>query len=245
MRSIKWLCLCLLVPSLVWADGVLTPAAGPVPYLDCTIRTTICINDEFLGGTNANSTIGQQGWTISGGVTTNIASEANRIGLLRRTTSASSGTVGWLRLGNVATVFNPADAHEMTFASRLNTNDTNTSFRAGASNSVASDPPNDGIYFEKIYADTNIFCVTRASSVQTATRIDSGVAIGTGWHTLAYSRTAGGVSWTIDGAAVCGVLSANIPTVYLAPFTHIVNNTTADKTHDVDYFTMRITGISR
>lgn len=245
MRCIKVLVVLLLMPSLTWADAVMTPAAGPAypAELVCDYRTSICLKDEFLSGGTASGSIGELGWQFSNGSLSQLASEANRFGLIRRDTSASSGTVASLHLYASATGINPALAHLVHFEARLNTNDANTTVRLGERDSASANPPTNGIYLEKLDADTNWFCVTRASSTQT--RTDSGVAVDTAFHTVKLTRSGGGVQFSLDGVNICGAMTTNIPTAFVFPSVQIVNSAAASKTIDVDYFALRLDGVVR
>lgn len=236
---------CLLVSGSALAEGVLGPAANPIDRTTYDYRTTIRLQEEFMTGLNGNGTTGSLGWGVAGTVT-GLVGEAGRFGILRRDTTAASGTGALLVLYPLqAAVFDPALPHTVFWITRLNNIDANVTMRLGESNGNTSGVPSSGIYFEKLDADTNWFCVTRAVTVQTGTRIDSGVAVDTNFHNFRLRRNAAGVTFTIDGVPVCGVLSANIPTVFIEPWEQMVNSAAASKTYDTDYFEMEITGLNR
>lgn len=207
-------------------------------------RTSVQLQEDFLGGSTTSGAIGRHGFGSGGGSTTFLASEANRPGIVRRDTSAASGTVASLSLYPASSsALDPAWPTDELWIVRPNTNDANTTVRVGSLSSFGSSPPSHGIYFEKLDADTNWFCVTRAGGVQT--RVDSGVAVGTGWVTLRRQRTAAGVTFMIGTAAVGGLFTTTIPTAFLNPTVQIVNSAAASKTIDIDYFQINITGVSR
>ena len=242
----------LLLLSLVslagpcFAQGVLTQAAGPVPNptMLYDYRTSVQLQEDFLGGSTASGAIGRHGFGSGGGSTTSLASEANHPGIVRRDTSASSGTVTSLSLYPASSsALDPAWPTDELWIVRLNTNDANTTVRVGSLSAFGSSPPSHGMYFEKLDADTNWFCVTRAGGVQT--RVDSGIAVGTDWVTLRRQRTAAGVTFMIGAVAVGGLFTTTIPTALLNPTVQIVNSAAASKTIDIDYFQINITGVSR
>ena len=206
-------------------------------------RSSIFIQEDFISGNNINGTVGQLGWIVNGGTTTLIASIAGRPGLVRKDTSAVSGTIAQFTLYSSSLAVDPASSHSVTWVSRLNTNDANTTIRLGAGNALTVNPPGDGIYIEKLDADTNFFCITRAGGVQT--RTDSGVAVNTSFNTVSYTRNSSGVQFRINNANVCSLITTNIPTTFINPGMHIVNSAAANKNIDIDYFELVITGLTR
>lgn len=244
MRCTKLVVLIALVPSLVWAASVTTPIANPPDTSLYDYRNKIELQDDFLGGLNTNGTIGGLGWTVGGsGLKTNLASTAGMIGLLQLNTNTSSAVASVIALGSSSAQIDPAQAHTVLWRARLNTNDANTTVRLGSQNTGTANPPNEGIFLEKLDGDTNWFCVTRAASTQT--RVDSTVAVSTSVAVFAYERSSAGVTFTINGASVCGVMTTNIPTVFVNPTAYIINSAAAAKTIDLDYFQLVITGFTR
>lgn len=239
MPSIKALATLLMVgfSSLAFADGVMTPAAGPVPFQSCDYAVAICLEDDFVSGGTTSGTVGQLGWFF-GGAGTTVAyqpGEANEAGIARRNTTATSGIVSYIIPQGIQDVF-PAGSMDVFWKMRLTQVDANTSVRLGAGYIVNATITN-GQYFERLDADTNLFCVTRAGGVQT--RTDSGVAADTSSHTFYVSRIASSiVKFYLDGVLVCSH-TTHIPSQALTPFAHIVNSTTADKTMDLMYFKLR------
>lgn len=206
-------------------------------------RSAVELQDEFLSGVAANGTVGSLGWNIVGGTTAFVASESNRPGILNRDTGAVASTIAWMRLEAIASIIDPATPNKVLFITRFNTVNNQLAARVGGLNSVASNPPADGIYFEKLNADTNWFCVTRSGGVET--RTDTGVAVSTNFIALEYSRNSSGVQWKANHASVCTLHTTNIPTVFLQPAIHAINNDAVSKTYDVDYFQMQLTRLTR
>ncbi len=246
MRCTKLaLALLLLGTANAWANGSMTPASAPVTKSTLyDYRNTIEIQDDFLAGINSNGNVGTLGWGITGGNTTYKASESNRLGIINRDSSATISTLTRLDLAIVtSSMIDPALSHYVHLEARLNDNDADTQMRLGSMASSGSITPVNGIYFEKLGADTNWFCVTRQASTQT--RVDSGIAVNTSFHGFRYTRTSAGIQFSIDGVNVCGVMTTNIPSTFLDPALQLTNNVAAAKTYDVDYFEMKIEGITR
>lgn len=227
-----------LLPCLSFASDFTQQPSVIYPY-----QSTIEIQDDFMSGGTTSGTLGTLGWSIAGGVSTTPVSTTNRIGLFRKDTSAVAATVAYVILSAQATNTDPAVPHSILWIAQLNNNDVNTTIRLGAASTFTVSPPAHGIYIEKLDADTNFFCVTRAANVQT--RTDSGVAVNTSFNTLAYTRNSSGVQFVINGALVCSVMTTNIPTSFINPGAHIVNSAAAAKTIDLDYFQMKIQGLVR
>ncbi len=208
-------------------------------------RTSLLIQDDFISGINSNGQGGALGWSQAGTVT-GVASTTNRIGVINIATGAVSGTAARINLGPMSAtsaVINPAGRPSILWMVMLNTNDGDTTVRLGAANSVAGNPPNDGIYFEKGSSDTNWYCTTRAGGTQTKT--DSGVAIDTSFHKFGWRRLSTGVTFYIDDVAVVSSQSTNVPTTFIGPMAYIINSAAANKSMDVDYFELQITGLTR
>lgn len=195
--------------------------------------TSIQEQTDFLGSSVASP------MAVFNGTTSNPGPEANRPGILRRETTAVINTVAGTSLGNGAASVLPSDTHTVLWIARLNTNDANTTVRIGEFESPASSPPTNGIYFEKLDADTNWFCITRAAGVQT--RTDSTIAVTTSFEEFTLTRNSSGVLFKIGTTNVCGTTTTNIPTAGVRPATQIVNSAAANKTLDHDYFEINMT----
>jgi hypothetical protein len=248
MRCIKALFLAglLLLPSWAFAEGVLKPPANPPDRVLYDYRSNRRLQDDFVHGTSTG-TIGNLGWTAAGGTVTQSAGATNRMGLVLRDTSGSSGTVAYTELNGATQSFmDPSALHNVLWIVKLTQTDANTTVWYGAAASAQVSVPNDGIYIEKRDADTNWFCVTRAASSQAGSRINSTVAVSTADYTkFYYERLSGGVQFYINNVPVCGLMTTNIPTLFLNPGALIVNSAAASKTHTIDYFELNITGLTR
>lgn len=202
-------------------------------------QSSMFLSDEFLIGGTGSGTTGAMGWSTSGTIT-NIGGEINRPGILRIDTGAVINTIARINYAN-ANDSAPQQSN-LLFIARLNTNDANTKVRIGSSNSGTANPPNEGIYFEKLDADTNWFCVTRTGAVET--RTDSGVAVSTSFTTFNYIRRGSTVEFRLNNAIVC-THTTNITSVNMLGWIFIINSAAASKTIDIDYWQHIITGLVR
>lgn len=228
----------LLAPWFSYGSDAIIQQSPLYPF-----RSSIFLQDEFLSGLNTNGTIGSLGFGASGGTTTLLAGETNRYGIVRRDTSAVINTIANMTLNSASSsAVNFAVPGSMVWLSRLNTNDANTTVRIGAVNLISANPPANGIYFEKLDADTNWFCVTRSGGVQT--RTDSGVAIDTNFNNFTMTRNSSGALFSLNNTTVC-THTTNITATFLNPAVVITNSAAAAKTIDIDYFQIILTGISR
>lgn len=233
-KSFLFVFLTLYTPWLACGSDLQTRQSNLYPY-----QSSVFLQDDFILGTATSGSIGAIGWS-GGGTITVRPSETNRPGIIRASTGAVSGTVSFISFNSLA--ITPSLQHVINWGTRLNTIDANTTTRIGSGDPVSSNPPTDGIYFEKLDADTNWFCVTRAAGAQT--RTDTGSAIAVAFDKLEYKRTTSNVEFMIDNALVC-THTTNIPTSPISALTQIINSAAAAKTIDIEYFQLVYTGIVR
>jgi hypothetical protein len=212
-------------------------------------KNKFVLQDDFITGTGASAQIGALGWGVSGGTATMQASttaDGGHPGLARLDTGAGAGTLARMMFEtqtNALLALGSWSA-DMTWVMRLNQTNTNTMSRIGTGDDYTSDPPGTGVFFEKLNADTEWFCVTRQGASQT--RVTSSVTTDTSFHTFRMNSTPAGVSFYIDGSAVCGgTFVATLPTTLTQPTVWIKNVDAASKTLDVDYFGIEVTGLVR
>lgn len=228
--------ICLAVLSALLP---ITSRASDLKVQESTLypfRSMIAIQDDFIGPLSGI------GWT-STGTTRIITSVANHPGLFQLDSTVAIGTFASLSLqGTGGALLFASDRREALWNVQLVQNDANTTIRIGemATTSLA---PVRGMYFEKLDADTNWFCVLGNASV--FTRVDSGVAVDTSYRNFAYTSTGTAVQWSIDQTAVCGTMTTNYPTQTINPSMHIVSSAAAAKLVNVDYFQFRLIGIVR
>lgn len=201
-----------------------------------TYQNSIEVQEEFM-----TSTL-MLGWVTSG-TTRGIVSVANHPGLFQLDTSAVAGTFSAVfQLGSSGSMFPPALPRNTTWNAQLVQVDANTTARIGEFAGPTA-APNRGIFFEKLDADVNWFCVLGNGGV--FSRTDSGVPVNTSYHNFSYRSTGTSVSWSIDNVAVCGSMSTNYPATDITPAAQIVNSAAAVKLFNLDYFQILLTGLSR
>ena len=210
-------------------------------------RSPRVLSDEFTIATTEGGEIGEQGWNFTNGTWNLINPEANRPGICRRASTAVSGTIASAFTGGGGAV--PAiqvdQAVEMTWLVRPVTADADFDLRFGLSSDFTSQTPLNGIYFEKLAADTNWFAVCRASSVQT--RVNTGAAFSAGWFNLKRRQiSATSMGFTVNGAAEV-VVDTNVPaaTIAMVYGFHIVPQSANARSVDTDFFSMKIPGTVR
>lgn len=96
---------------------------------------------------------------------------------------------------------------------------------------------NNGIYFEKLDANTNWFGVTNNAGV--STRTDTGVAVDTSFGYFEIKKRTGAIGFWINGALVA-TNTTNIPTTDLNYCTQIINSAAANKTLDHEYYQQQV-----
>lgn len=226
----------LWLPSCLYASDVRQPQSTLFDF-----RSTAALQDDFITGDSGSGIIGALGWGSAGTISA-TGPFTNRPGVVSFDTSAVINTIA--RIGQFGTnTFSGTPPHKLTWLARLNTNDANTTIRIGASSSFVANPPVSGSYFEKLDADTNWFCVTRNSNVQT--RTDSTVAITTSFDNFSYTKNSSGVQFSINNVNVCGLINTNVTSGNLGMGAHIINSAAASKSFDVDYAELILQGLVR
>jgi hypothetical protein len=197
-------------------------------------RTMFSAQDDFITGLASSGGIGKLGW-LTAGTSAAQASEANRPGIMRIDTGAVSGTTARISASN-SSAFDPALDHTLTWIARCNTPDANTLMRIGAGSSVAANPPNNGIYFEKLDADTTWFAVIRASAAP-VDRINTLVPVNTSFKVFTHVMKNNVVTFFINYQQVATIPVTTFNAT-ISPYGFILNSAAAAKTFDVDYFGM-------
>lgn len=205
-------------------------------------RTTVVLQDEFCIGSGGSGSVGALGWNAAGTVSAGTGSLANHPCTIIVDTGASSGTIARIGCFGSGAGFNSSYPQSVTWDLKATQIDGNTTIRFGTAATFGTNPPNDGVYFERLDADTNWFVVTRASS--TSVRVDTGIAADTNFHRFRFEEGATAVRFYIDDVLI-GTQTANISSAYVCPGAFIINSTAASKKIEIDYFEMRATNIGR
>lgn len=227
----------ILTGSIVKASDLQQQQSTLYPF-----RSFIEMQEEFLSSNATSGTIGALGWFTAGGSNSQITGETNAPGIIRRDTSAVSGTVACLLLSGTQNQINSTHSTIYVWRVRLNTNDANTTARIGSGNGFTVSPTGAGVYFEKADADTNWFAVARQAGSET--RVDTGVAVSTNFAVFVIQKLPGSAIYSVNGSTPVSI-STNLPVSGIQPVTQIVNSAAAAKTLDHDYFQMQVSGITR
>lgn len=218
--------------------AILTPAAGPIPNPNSLFdyHTSMQVQDDFAGGGTTDGAVGTLGWGLAGTYAASTGT-ANNPGQGKLSTGAVSGTIGRLNLfGGLPFIM--SNEFDLTWIFKMDSNDANTTVRFGIANTFNSNPGANGVYLEKLDADTNWFAVTRASS--TDTRVDTGIAVQTtSFVTLRITRVGVTAFFYLNGALVA-TQTATLPTAVGGPGCHIVNSAAANKSMVLDYFELTV-----
>jgi len=131
----------------------------------------VSLSNDFISGSSTNNLIGAFGLSRSGpGGQDIIPLSVGHAGIIRlRTQNNVAGTPARLHQGSLTndTFFSFNSPFSLSMVMRLNSIDANVISRFGICNDAANDPPSDGIYFEKLQADTEWFAIIRANDVET------------------------------------------------------------------------------
>ena len=197
-------------------------------------KMTFSSQDDFLTGSQSSGSIGSLSWLSSGTITVQ-GSNGSYIGRYQLDTGAVSGTMARITFASSAN-FASTKIHNMTWSIQFGSIDANTTIRIGAVNGIAANPPDFGIFFEKLDGDTTLFCVARTSAVET--RVNTGYTlIANNTAILLYKRFSDRVEYYINGQLVA-TITTNVPSALISPIASIINSAAAAKTVIVDYFEM-------
>lgn len=226
--------------DVAWATpAVGTSARGAVdPFSACYIK------DDFQFGGLGSTAIGQLKWTLSGGTALGIASTANHPGVY--SVQIASGLCAFSSdFGTGLSICRFADSFDNYMIAQPGAVNANVTFRFGFFESGASatnDPPNNGIYFERLAADTNWFGVTRASSTQT--RTNTTVAASTSFAKFRIRRVDGStIGFTIDAGSEV-TATTNIPSAAIFAVIQ-VKTASGAQSLNVDFWDLLVTGLTR
>ena len=213
---------------------------------DTLYRSGIFLEDDFVSGTATNGQIGALGWGSSNGTVATLPSTSSNIGIVQKSTGAVANTVSSIQLlllnnAVISASFN----HTITFIVRPTTVDTDIEMRIGMFSAVTSNPPLNGIYFEKLSGDTTWFGATIRNGV--SSRINTGIPITTNFATFSYNYnpTRDSVIFSYNNEAV-GEHFTDIPSLPLDPSIHVINLVGAEKIFQLDYFQLKVaSGLNR
>lgn len=208
-------------------------------------RHGLYMKDDFACGIQGNGTGGELGWTQGGSIASIVVQ--GHPGVYHIDTTATITTLTYMCLslnGGTTQPLHVDDIWETVWVVRQNTADTDTQIRIGVAASASGNPASNGVYFEQLYADTSWYGVTRFGGTQTKSSAILGYD--TGWHTFRVRRiNSTTIGFTIDNGTEV-TQNSNVPTgLGVQPFIHIINQTAASKTVDIDLFECLVSGLSR
>lgn len=227
-----------LLPIFALASDVQIQQSTLYPY-----RSMIEAQDDFITGSVTSGSIGSLGWAFGAGTVSYVNNEAAYPGVMRRLTGVGFPVTAFTFLNITNQVLiSPTLSTDALFVLRPSHNNADIQYRIGVAFLLNANPTN-GFYFEKLFADTNIFCVTINASV--ATRTDSGIPASTNFSTFQITKSSGIVQFRINNTQVCSH-TTNIPASQLLTIGHQVSNQNAtDVGIDTDYIQYRVTGLTR
>ena len=199
--------------------------------------------DDMMTGNNTSGQVGVWGMTfavIGAGGVTRIASEAGHPGIWRMTTdSVADGNHGLFTWTGNAHHLN-SETFDLLVNCRWNQINTTVRHRVGFGSSA--EPPVDGMYIEKLAADTSWFGVCRASSVETRTA--ALLTADTSFHTFRIRRlNSSTIGFTIDRGEEA-LVTANIPTAVTNVIVYVETAEAVAKTLDFDLIDYLVTGMT-
>lgn len=266
----------------VSALGVVTYATPAGGGSGCYFTASqACVEDEFLSGTFSSGTIGSLGWNISAVGSGQIYASINgpfagHPGTIELQAFSGTDDIAMALKPSAATSLHLfSETWQMTWIFHQENVDgtapTGMTSRVGSVDLTApsGSPQNgcsgsaNGVWIESLAADTDYFLVSCAAGVAD-TRVDTGVAKGTGWPKAVIKRvdaTTVGVSMN-GGAVNCITSSGTAPaactgtnlvsathlpagTVKQNPFAFLIPTASAEKHLTIDYFQLLVTGLTR
>ena len=226
-------------------------------YPPMAAESTAYQHEEFIGGGdcyNNVTNISKLGWRVAstiGGesLSCTTATALDRPGTISIATGTISGneTALWLPNGAI----HPGSTFTARFFFKV-TAASNIQGLVGLVNNVwqSNSGTVSGLYLEKEQADNNWFATTESSGSRT--RLDTGLAVGTGWVVAQIRRIdAGTIGFKIAATATALstatelTIPSNIPTDLLVPAFMVRNTTATAREMAVDFYDLHITGLSR
>jgi len=220
------------------------------------LRNSITLTDEFFSaGTNATAAkdVGELGWTTTGGAAASkIAGVAQHPGILQRSTTTTGLTITVTYLGTssgasvapIATLSNVAWSAVFIFAQDPTSTNPNTKvgIRAGFADTVTSNPPTNGIWFENVSGTSAANWVGNVKSGAMSTPANGTVALDTNFHTFEIRNDGvNNITFWIDGSQYGNTVTTNVPAGALQPFFQIINTEAQNKALDIDAFQFTMT----
>jgi len=205
--------------------------------------------DDFIFASTETGEAGNRGWSFTNGSLTSNVGVSNHPGILLRTSGTTISQVASFypgSAGNIGRVL--MEQFDMIrWIIRAPATNTDHIVRIGICLDSTANPSTNGVYFERLAADTNWFRVVRNGATQT--RQDTGIAYDTSWINLMIRRAANGTSmeFWINNALNGTISDANIPAggTGMLQFLQIIPTTTTARTIEVDLFHFKSMPVTR
>lgn len=198
--------------------------------------------DDFASGSNETGEAGELGWAFVNGTfvpSSPVTYSPDLNGLYIRQTGTTANQICSTFPAGSTVEAAPSkfeDWESVTFKLAMGATVNTFILRFGIGRATAN-PPTNGVYFERLAADTSIFGVSRASGV--GNRTAALLAQDTVFHTFRVSRaSATTLVWVVDEGAQVFQTPANIPAGASGiggPFIQIITTNTTARFCTVDY----------
>jgi len=218
-------------------------------------QTTVEIMEDFVGGSNTAKNIGSLGWNITigggGGIANGLVSgemENNVLGTIQIDSGAENN-------GTAITLENAVNQCPIYYAQgnmttiirvrNIQAADANTTLRIGLVTYARTnnDGVQHGMYF-KATGTGNWYAVTANAGILTTT--DTGIAQSTSYKQfkIVTNSNCSSIAFYIDGV-LKATHTTNLPTKSLSGYLQIDNAATTSMKMNVDYFYLKVTGLTR
>jgi hypothetical protein len=247
--------------------GTGSPAATSMITLTDAVNfitnpNNIIVRDDFINGGSTSQFIGDLGWfsfSSGGGTGASITGPLAvfpNIGARILTCGNATNAGQVIYLPSLADLLTYAD-WEFCFVVKLNqTTDCDLIVGLTKDNGAIGIGKFGGISFGARYSnltDTNFMFYSKNTNLTFAANdannyaISSGVAVGTTYNTFRIrSIVAGTLQMSINGGSFVAVDTSSITTTGIfIPFFYIATRTTTSKSIDVDFFSLKMQGVSR
>ena len=208
-------------------------------------RLNVKLVEEFLGGSNEDGEIGENGWTVelSGGTAAVIdTTNAQHPGIKSLTSGFVSPNMATIRLGQ--NNLDQADNHDVTMIMRTTTSVlTSLIFRGGIAADIRDGQTINSMMFEfdPDLGDTNWMAVTSDDYSVSNTRTDTGIAVVQNtWHVFRLKRSGSSVEFYIDDVLVA-TNTETLPTGFGEIAFTTANRVNGIKILQVDYMEYLVT----
>lgn len=227
------------------ANVTITGTGGGGDPTDPTVAPAF--KDDFVWMSSENGEAGELTWGFTNGSFNAVAPQANHPGVAERRSSNTTNQVSSMFSNVIGS--NPSIRFDQmdTLYWIIQPQQTNADFniRFGLFSNVTTNTPTDGVYFERLAADTSWFGVSRASSVETRTAALA--TFDTNWIKLRIRRIdASTVGFAVNGGAET-TLTTDIPAgaTDLVIGLHIMPTAGVTRFVYLDFFSLKLLAQTR